>query len=208
MTLPDEKHLEQLLGQIEQLKTALKTTLSYIEDELLEVPPSNIKNYLRLVQEEEIVDLSSFDHPYDFGRLVTATARLLSTLSAMDVFQSDDVGLIEWTVLLTLRDEPAMTNRQLSRHIGATWKRTQRVVNALCEAGMVVAAPSERPNSLNLSLSTKGEERLRDLNARLLPYLQKFVQRRPYSIRTAALSVNNYARIAANALQDDDLETS
>lgn len=119
----------ELTNNVVHLRDALRTTLNYIEAVLQPVLPPHIEQYRALLEEikpELDVDSVSARELFD---VVTAMVRFLSLTSADEAFSRNGVsGLADWTILMALTLEPpGVTDRQITRIMGANYKRIQRM---------------------------------------------------------------------------------
>lgn len=192
-----------LLRQVLELKNALRVTLDYVENELQPTLPDNIRGFRELVQDivedHEIVT----DPVRDLLALLTMMARFLHNTSELELFSKrSPTGFVDWIILSVIANEPpGLTDRQLFRQIGATHKRTRRLVEDLAKSGFLSLSPKDDANSPAISLTTAGQARLDDDNAALLRVLNRFLYRQPLHIVWALSRLKNFPRLHDRAAE-------
>ncbi len=186
---------QALFDRLDVLRNALRVALDYIENDLNVQPPENITRLRNFVVEASRTVVT--DPPRDFAGVVAGAARFLSSAAEMPAFGGGTAtGLFEWLILLTVSTEPpGLTDRQIFRLIGATHKRTRRILDALAASRMVALAPTPKGSGVTIRLTAAGEAHLEATNAKLLPTLQRFLYRNPLQIRSGLRAMRLLARV-------------
>lgn len=186
-----------LLRQVHALRQALQVTLDYLQSELEPEPPSNIANFRALIAEINPAKDIATDPIREFADVVKAMTRFLNNAGAMEVFERrSQSAFLEWIILTCIAGEPpGLTDRQLCRLIGASYKRTRRTVQTMAEAGLILSKPASEADSSSIEVGPAGEAMLADVNDALLPLLQRFVQRVPLQLRYLLRSLRLLARL-------------
>lgn len=186
-----------LINNVNELRDALRTTLSFIEAGLQPVLPPNIERYRALLEEvkpELDVDEVSARELFD---VVTAMVRFLSLTSADEAFSRNGVsGLVDWTVLMTVTLEPpGVTDRQITRIMGANYKRIQRMIQSLSASEMVRPTQIANNGTTAVEITAAGRARLDETNERIERKLRWFTQRQRFRLMFLARKIRALARM-------------
>ena len=120
--------------------------------------------------------------PASTGALLREVARLHVQLQRSCVAYCCDTTVTQCTVLTELGRVSPVTLAELSRHIGFDKSWTSRAVENLVQEGLVAKVPSQTDRrTIQLSLTTEGEERLRELNQTLNGLADQAMERIPES---------------------------
>ncbi|MDB5577163.1 MAG: hypothetical protein JWR80_2339 [Bradyrhizobium sp.] len=174
----------ELLRNVASLEAALRTTLDYIQSDLQPNPPAAILAYRGLLGQAGAEGEVTLDVMGEFLDVVTSMARFLSDSSAMQVFARAGVtGFADWVMLSTVAGQPpGLTDRQLTRLIGASHKRTRRLLDAQEKAGMVLLSPESQPETVSVQITPAGQARITEIETALLPLLKVYVKRDPFQL--------------------------
>lgn len=187
----------ELLQRVKSLEKALRTTLDY-QSELQPKPPANIAAFRDLLAKPRSDSTIAFDVTAEFLDLITSMARFLSNSSAMDVFSSKGTtGFADWVILATLATQPpgSLTDRQLTRFIGASIKRTRRQLSTLSNSGLILLSPGREAEAFYIQITPAGQARVAEIEAELLPLLKSFVTRNPLQFLFPVARIRALSRI-------------
>ena len=116
------------------------------------------------------------------GALLREVARLHTHLQRANVACCAGTTVTQCTVLTELGRSGPVPLAELSRRIGFDKSWTSRAVEHLVQDGLVEKAPSQTDHRMvRLSLSTVGEQRVRDLNRTLNGLSERVLERVPAS---------------------------
>lgn len=189
-----------LIANSIKLREALRATINYVEAGLQPVLPPTIEKYRELLLEAPPeMDVGAVS-PHELFEVVTAMGRFLSQTSSAEIFARHGLtGLPDWIVLMTVAMEPpGMTDRQITRIMGANYKRIQRLVQTLAETGLVRLTPIGAKGASTVEITASGRARLEGTNAALEPLLKWFTQRHRFRL----LFVGRHIR-ALSRMHDD-----
>jgi len=114
------------------------------------------------------------------GALLREVARLHTHLQRANVACCAGTTVTQCTVLTELGRSGPVPLAELSRRIGFDKSWTSRAVEHLVQDGLVEKAPSQTDHRMvRLSLSTVGEQRVRDLNRTLNGLSERVLERVP-----------------------------
>jgi hypothetical protein len=187
----------ELISNVARLRDALRTTLNYIEAGLQPVLPAHIEQYRALLEEvKPEVDLDSVSARELFD-VVTAMVRFLSLTSADEAFSRNGIsGLVDWTIMMTLTLEPpGVTDRQITRIMGANYKRIQRMTQSLAVSDMVRVTQIANNGTCAVEITPGGQVRLDETNEKLERKLRWFTQRERFRLMFLARKIRLLARM-------------
>ena len=116
------------------------------------------------------------------GALLREVARLHTHLQRANVACCAGTTVTQCTVLTELGRSGPVPLAELSRRIGFDKSWTSRAVEHLVQDGLVDKVPSQTDHRMvRLSLSTMGEQRVRDLNGTLNGLSERVLERVPAS---------------------------
>jgi len=186
----------ELLQELRVMQDALGVTLDYIQTELQPTPPANIARYRNLL-EPALDSEISFDPIREFLDIVTSMARFLSNSTAMEIFRRRGAsGFADWVALATISTHPpGLTDRQLTRFIGTSLKRTRRLVDGLSSTGMIVLSPGEEAETSIVEVTPAGQARVEEIASELLPILKSFLGKDPSQLLFCVSLVRRLSRI-------------
>lgn len=186
----------ELLNNVGELRDALRATLNYIEAGLQPVLPPQIERYRALLEEIKPVDVDAVSARELFD-VVTAMVRFLSLTTADKAFSRNGIsGLVDWTILMTLMLEPpGVTDRQITRIMGANYKRIQRMTQSLAASGMVRATQIADNGTCAVEITAHGRARLDETNELLERKLKWFTHRQRFRLMFLARKIRLLARM-------------
>ena len=187
-----------LIDRSVRLQQALQITMEYIEATLHPQLPPSIERFrpllLDVLPEMEHVESVSARELLD---VVTAMVRFLSETSSAELFVRHGLsGLADWTILMTLAFEPpGVTDRQITRIMGARYKRVQRLTQSLAESGLVSLRQVGTRGMHAVEITATGLARLQETNRALEEMLKWFTRRHRLRLMSAARSIRLLSRI-------------
>ncbi len=122
------------------------------------------------------------EQPVTTGALLREVARLHTHLQRTNVACCAGTTVTQCTVLTELGRSGPVPLAELSRRIGFDKSWTSRAVDHLVQDGLIEKVPSQTDHRMvRLSLSTVGEQRVRDLNRTLNGLSERVLERVPAS---------------------------
>src|SRR5215469_15090153 len=122
------------------------------------------------------------EQPATTGALLREVARLHTHLQRANVACCAGTTVTQCTVLTELGRSGPVPLAELSRRIGFDKSWTSRAVDHLVQDGLVEKVPSQTDHRMvRLSLTTVGEQRVRDLNGMLGGLSERVLERVPSS---------------------------
>lgn len=186
-----------LIADSLKLRDALRATINYIESGLQPVLPPSIEKHRQLLLDmPPEMDVESVS-PRELFDVVTAMVRFLSQTSSADLFARHGLsGLADWTILMTLVFEPpGMTDRHITRIMGANFKRVQKLTQALAAAELIRLTPVGVKGKCKVEITAAGQARLEETNAALEPLLKWFTQRHRFRLMFVARHIRVLSRM-------------
>lgn len=196
-----------LLDRITKLESALRTTLDY-QAELQPNVPSNIAAFYQLIADPKPTAVS-FDTMGGFLDSVTSMARFLSNTAGMAVFsRSGTTGFVDWIILSTVASQPrgSFTDRQLTRFMGASFKRIRRLLNRLADTGMVSLSAPKDADVIGIEVTPAGQAAIETINAELEPLLKFFVKRDPLRLPALVTQISFLSRLHDRASRRERID--
>ena len=143
------------------------------------------------------------EHQVTTGALLREVARLHNHLQRTNVACCAGTTVTQCTVLTELRRSGPVPLAELSRRIGFDKSWTSRAVAHLVQDGLVEKAPSQTDHRMvRISLSSVGEQRVRDLNRILNGLSERVLERVPTSEREGVQKALSLLLVALQAEVD------
>lgn len=115
----------------------------------------------------------------DLATLVAGISRFLTRLAKLQAFADAGLGLAEWSALSLIAANNGINSRQLANLLGVSAQRINQIAESLTLSEFITLTPdAEDARRKNIEITPTGSERLRELNARLLPILVEALGKR------------------------------